>query len=128
MAFGAILVNCMSDENDEKPKDQKSPDDPFEIASGGVDPAKPALSPEEEARVRKENQIKQLATIVCICKGINLGRVLKQMDGCETVQDVNRRAGTGSGGCAGQRCGPRIKLLLRKKKELEEKRKQAAKE
>jgi hypothetical protein len=68
-----------------------------------------------------EERIKMLARVVCICKGINLGRVLKAMEGCETVAEVNRKAGTGSGGCAGERCGPRIKMLLRKKKEMESK-------
>lgn len=71
-----------------------------------------------------EERIKQLARVVCICKGINLGRVLKGMEGCETVADVNRKVGTGSGGCSGERCGPRIRMLLRKKKEAEEARKQ----
>jgi len=64
-----------------------------------------------------EEKIRQLAQVICICKGINLGRVLKALDGCETVADVNAKAGTGTGGCAGERCGPRIKILLRKKKE-----------
>ena len=86
----------------------------------------PALSPEEEDRRRQEYKIRMLTTVVCICKGINLGRVLKAMDGCETVLDVNQKAGTGSGGCAGQRCGPRIKILLRKKKESEAKKAAAA--
>lgn len=66
---------------------------------------------------KKEERIRALAKVVCICKGINLGRVLKGLDGSETVQDVNRKVGTGSGGCAGERCGPRIKMLLRKMKE-----------
>ena len=71
----------------------------------------PTLDPKAEERIR------MLAKVVCICKGINLGRVLKGIDGCETVQDVNRKVGTGSGGCAGERCGPRIKVLLKKKQE-----------
>lgn len=71
-----------------------------------------------------DERARQLAQVVCICKGINLGRVLKSMDGCETVADVNRKAGTGTGGCAGERCGPRIKILLRKMKEAKEKKKQ----
>jgi len=70
-------------------------------------------------RSRAEERVKQLARIVCICKGINLGRVLRGMEGCETVQDVNRKTGCGSGGCQGQRCGPRVKILLQKKKEAE---------
>lgn len=67
----------------------------------------------------KIQRIKQLSRVVCICKGIPLSKVLKGLEGCETVADVNRKIGSGSGGCAGQRCGPRIKILLKKKKELE---------
>lgn len=70
----------------------------------------------EEQRL-KEERIRQLARVVCICKGINLGRVLKGLEGSCTVADVNRKVGTGSGGCQGQRCGPRIKILLEKKSE-----------
>ncbi len=69
---------------------------------------------------KKEERIKALAKVVCICKGINLGRVLKGLEGCDTVMDVNRKVGTGSGGCAGERCGPRIKMLLRKMKEAKQ--------
>ena len=61
-----------------------------------------------------EEKVRQMARVVCICKGINLGRVLAGIEGCETVQDVNKCVGTGSGGCQGQRCGPRIKALLEK--------------
>lgn len=75
------------------------------------------LTPEE-----KEERIKRLATVVCICKGIPLGKVLPAIKACDTVEDVNRMAGTGSGGCKGQRCGPRIKMLLRKKHELQDKK------
>ena len=72
------------------------------------------IDDEDQKSDPKEEQIKQLAKVVCICKGINLGRVLRAMEGCTTVAEVNDRAGTGSGGCLGQRCGPRIKLLLKK--------------
>jgi bacterioferritin-associated ferredoxin len=81
------------------------------------------ISDEEKERFKREQIARQLTTVVCICKGINLGRVLKGLEGCETVADVNRKVGTGSGGCAGERCGPRIKLLLKKKKEQKEKQK-----
>ena len=77
------------------------------------------LTPEEKAA--REERIKMLARVVCICKGINLGRVLKGLEGSETVADVNSRVGTGSGGCQGERCGPRIKVLLEKKKASEKK-------
>lgn len=68
----------------------------------------------EELQLEK---VKQLSRVVCICKGIPLSRVLDGLPGCETVQDVNQKVGTGSGGCKGERCGPRIKILLKKFKE-----------
>ena len=76
----------------------------------------------------KEELARQLSQIVCICKGINLGRVLKGMEGCETVFEVNNKVGTGSGGCKGERCGPRIKILLNKKKEAQERKRLEAKD
>jgi hypothetical protein len=68
----------------------------------------------KEARIERA---KQMNRVVCICKGINLGRVLDGLPGCNTVADVNQKVGTGSGGCDGERCGPRIKILLKKYKE-----------
>ena len=68
-----------------------------------------------------EEKIKVRSKIVCICNGINLGRILPILDECEFVADVNNKAGTGSGGCQGQRCGPRIKLLLKKNAERKSK-------
>lgn len=64
----------------------------------------------------REKMIKQLASIVCICKGIPLSRFLPALRSCETVECVDKQVGSGSGGCAGQRCGPRIKKLLSKRK------------
>jgi NAD(P)H-nitrite reductase large subunit len=58
-----------------------------------------------------------LARVVCICKGINLAQVLRGLPGSDSVADVNRKTGTGCGGCQGERCGPRIKVLLKKFKE-----------
>lgn len=56
-----------------------------------------------------------MARIVCICKGIPLSRFLGALKECETVACVNSKVGSGTGGCNGQRCGPRIKKLLEKK-------------
>lgn len=70
---------------------------------------------ESKLTLSEEEKIKMLARVVCICKGINLGRVLKGIDGCETVADVHRKVGSGSGGCRGERCSPRIRVLLAKK-------------
>ncbi len=53
--------------------------------------------------------------VVCICKGIPLSDVLPAINTCEAVEDVNRKTGCGSGNCKGQRCGPRIRALLKRK-------------
>ncbi len=79
------------------------------------------MDDEKEIPKTKEDlaleKTKQLLRVVCICKGIPLGKVLDGLKGCETVHDVNKKVGTGSGGCQGERCGPRIKILLKKYKE-----------
>ena len=72
---------------------------------------------------KKEALQKQLMQVICICKGIPLSRVLRGLEDSETVHDVNLKTGCGSGGCKGERCGPRIKILLAKKREVEEKKK-----
>jgi bacterioferritin-associated ferredoxin len=72
---------------------------------------------EEEKRLAK---IKTLARVVCICKGIQLKHVLPALEGSDSIEAVNKKAGTGSGGCNGQRCGPRIKILLEKYAESKE--------
>ena len=71
--------------------------------------------------LRKEKLARQLNQTVCICKGINLGAVLKGLKDSETVAEVNRKVGTGSGGCQGRRCGPRIKALLKRMQNQSEK-------
>lgn len=70
-----------------------------------------------QADAHKEKMIKQLASVVCICKGIPLSKFLPELEGAETVADINEKVGSGSGGCKGQRCGPRIKKLIQMKKE-----------
>ena len=72
-------------------------------------------------RDKKKERILKLQRVVCICKGIPLGKVLPAVRHSRTVEEVNRRAGTGQGGCAGRRCGPRIKTLLAKSQQLSEK-------
>ncbi len=64
-----------------------------------------------------EEKQKKLAQVICICKGIPLRTIIKALDGASTVADVNRKTGSGSGGCRGERCGPKIKILLKKKQE-----------
>ncbi len=56
--------------------------------------------------------IENLKTI-CLCKNIKKGTILKAVyGGCHTVYAVNRKTGTGSGDCKGERCGPKIKEMI----------------
>lgn len=56
--------------------------------------------------------IENLKTI-CLCKNIKKGTILKAIHGrCYTVDAVNRKLGTGSGDCKGERCGPKIKEMI----------------
>lgn len=64
----------------------------------------------------KEQLYKQLIQVICICKGIRLSKVLEGLKGSNSVEDVNHKTGCGSGGCQGQRCGPKIRALLKKMK------------
>jgi bacterioferritin-associated ferredoxin len=52
--------------------------------------------------------------VVCICKGIKKRVFWKALDeGAQSKDEVNRQTGSGSGGCQGRRCGPRILEMLR---------------
>ena len=59
-------------------------------------------------------EIKARIKVVCICKGIKQGRICDAIiqNSCTTVQEVNKKTGSGSGGCKGVRCGPVIEKLL----------------
>ncbi|MGQ4810405.1 hypothetical protein NKDENANG_03868 [Candidatus Entotheonellaceae bacterium PAL068K] len=53
--------------------------------------------------------------VVCICKGIKRRVFWQALDeGACTKEEINRLTGSGSGGCQGRRCGPRILEMLRK--------------
>ena len=57
--------------------------------------------------------IKSRIKIVCICKGIKQGTICEAISkGCDTVEKVNSRTKSGSGGCQGRRCRPVIYDLL----------------
>jgi bacterioferritin-associated ferredoxin len=74
------------------------------------DPAMPPLSdvPPEPRTILEGMKV------VCICKGIKKSVFWKVLDtGVRTKEEVNRLTGSGSGGCQGRRCGPRIIEMLR---------------
>jgi bacterioferritin-associated ferredoxin len=52
-------------------------------------------------------------TKVCLCKAIPRKRMKDAIRaGADTVDKVNREVGSGSGGCGGRRCGPKIDALI----------------
>ena len=69
-------------------------------------------NPEESKEERIARIAKLRNQIVCICKGIRLAAVAKGLKGSKSKNDVNRKTGCGSGGCKGERCGPKIEALL----------------
>jgi bacterioferritin-associated ferredoxin len=74
-----------------------------------TDPADLATGPPIEPRTLLEGM-----KVVCICKGIKKRVFWKVLDeGAQTKDEVNRLTGSGSGGCEGRRCGPRILEMLR---------------
>lgn len=52
---------------------------------------------------------------VCLCKNIKKGTLLRAVHGgCRTMEEVNRKVGSGSGDCKGVRCGPKIMEMIEK--------------
>lgn len=63
-------------------------------------------------------EIRARLRVVCICKGIKLGKISDTIkSGAATVEQVNRATGSGSGTCGNEsgvtRCRPVIEELLR---------------
>ena len=68
---------------------------------------------EETLAKLTEEEIKGRFRVVCICKGIRMGRICDAIiAGCATVTAVNRATGSGSGDCGATRCRPVIEALL----------------
>lgn len=58
-------------------------------------------------------EIKAKIKIICICKGIKQGKICDAIkNGANSIEKVNQKTGSGSGGCKATRCGPVIKKLL----------------
>ena len=79
----------------------------------------PALSSDAESNTASDvppepRTILEGMKVVCICKGIKKSVFWKGLDaGARTKEEMNRLTGSGSGGCQGRRCGPRITEMLR---------------
>ncbi|MCJ7690821.1 MAG: (2Fe-2S)-binding protein [Clostridiaceae bacterium] len=64
------------------------------------------------------NEIMDKLTKICLCKAIPRSTIKKAIqNGANTVEDVQKVTGAGTGGCKGQRCTPKIEQLI--KQELE---------
>lgn len=61
-----------------------------------------------------EDPIIENLKTVCLCKNIKKGTLLRAIHGgCRTVEEINRKVGTGSGDCKGRRCGPKIMEMVK---------------
>jgi NAD(P)H-nitrite reductase large subunit len=56
-------------------------------------------------------------TKVCLCKGISRATIKKAItNGANTIEEVRKSTGAGSGSCGGKRCTPKIEQLLKELK------------
>lgn len=69
---------------------------------------------------KDEKVLRALAQVVCICKGIPLSKVLPYLEAAKDLAEFNRLTGCGVGQCKGERCGPKLRALLRRKEEKAE--------
>jgi bacterioferritin-associated ferredoxin len=52
-------------------------------------------------------------TKVCLCRGISRAAIKRSIaEGADTLEQVQRATGAGSGSCGGRRCTPKILELL----------------
>jgi bacterioferritin-associated ferredoxin len=79
-----------------------------------VAPPSPGEGPVAEDTVPLRTVLEGMK-VVCICKGIKQRVFWKALDsGMRTKEEINRFTGSGSGGCQGRRCGPRIAEMLQR--------------
>ncbi|WP_291564320.1 MULTISPECIES: (2Fe-2S)-binding protein [unclassified Clostridium] len=61
----------------------------------------------------KKKMVLDKMTKVCICKAIPRSKIKEAIKGgATTVEEVNKIVGSGSGGCKGRRCSPKIEELI----------------
>jgi NAD(P)H-nitrite reductase large subunit len=59
-------------------------------------------------------EIKARLKVVCICKGIKQSTICDAIskNSLDSIEKVNKKTGSGSGGCKGVRCSPVIEKLI----------------
>ena len=86
---------------------------PLETSPEPALPSDAAMNPSSDVPPEPRTILEGMK-VVCICKGIKKSVFWKVLDtGVRTKEEVNRLTGSGSGGCQGRRCGPRILEMLR---------------
>ena len=64
----------------------------------------------------ENNEIIENLKTICLCKNVKRGTIVKAiLSGCSSAGEVNRKLGTGSGNCKGERCQPKIIALIKEK-------------
>lgn len=95
----------------DEPSETRTSESAGRPSSPGALPSASTPTPHTCAQART---VLESMKVVCICKGIRKSVFWKVLDkGACTKEDVNRLTGSGSGGCQGRRCGPRIIEMLR---------------
>ncbi len=62
----------------------------------------------------ENNQIIENLKTICLCKNVKRGSIFKAVkDGCDSLKKVNKKLGTGSGNCKGERCQGKIADLIK---------------
>jgi bacterioferritin-associated ferredoxin len=86
---------------------------PLETSPEPLIPSEAATDPASDVPPEARTLLEGMK-VVCICKGIKKSVFWKVLDtGVRTKEEVNHLTGSGSGGCHGRRCGPRIIEMLR---------------
>ncbi|MDH3972997.1 MAG: (2Fe-2S)-binding protein [Deltaproteobacteria bacterium] len=63
----------------------------------------------------KNQQIIENFKVICLCKSIKKGTIIKAVQsGCTTLEMVNAKLGSGSGDCQGERCQDKIREIVEK--------------
>ena len=65
----------------------------------------------------ENNQIIENFKVICLCRNIKKGTILKAIaKGASTLKEVNRALGSGSGDCKGERCQAKINEIVKEQR------------
>ena len=68
----------------------------------------------EHKNMDENNQVIENLKVICLCRNIKRGTILKAIkNGASTLKEVNRALGSGSGDCKGERCQAKINGIVK---------------